>query len=517
VHNAQGGAMEYIARFISGGTRTQSVKGHSENTARLCCRTLQKIGFNSLGFLVGIIHDMGKLSDEFQEYILKDNGALRGSVNHSAAAAEYIYNNFYINEQDLKRRLTAQLIIDAVYSHHGRLFDCINTSAENEFLKKMNTHADCEYSKIANTFFREVISKEDFTDLFENAVNEINSVFPKLKPFAYFGTGMLQKLIYSALIDADRWDAFCFEAELDPFQYNIPNWAQAAEKMEKKVSLFSPNTPINKMRCKISDKCFEFAKRPRGIYRLSVPTGGGKTLSSLRYALQFAARNEKDVSHIFYVIPFRTILDQTAKEIRSVCGDDMVLEHHSGIVIEEETEKNKEVNERYGILTQRWDKPIVLTTLVQFMNSLYVGKSACSRRMSALLNSVIVIDEVQSVPKNMMSLFNEAINFLSEVCGATVLLCTATQPSLDNLKEHSIRMSDNCEIVPYDKKMIDVFKRTDAINLTSDKGMSAEEIAELAENMEEKSVLIITNTTAEARKIYTPLDGLAAEVYDGLQ
>jgi CRISPR-associated endonuclease/helicase Cas3 len=390
------------------------------------------------------------------------------------------------------------LIIDAVYAHHGKLFDCINTSAENEFLKKMNDHAGCKYAEIAEIFFREVTPEAEIERLFDKAAAEIGDIFPKMRLFAHFGTGMLQKLVYSALIDADRWDAFCFEAGLDPFNFEAPKWERAAEKMEEKAAGFSPNTPINEMRCKISDRCFEFAKRPAGIYRLSVPTGGGKTLSSLRYSLQFAAKN--NVSHIFYVIPFRTILDQTAAEVRAVCGDDMVLEHHSGIVVEDESDKA--ANEKYSILTQRWDKPIVLTTLVQFMNSLYAGKSACARRMSALLNSVIIIDEVQSVPKNMISLFNEAINFLSEICNATVLLCTATQPALDSLENHSIRLSENCEIIPYEKKMLDVFKRTEAVNMTSPKGMTPAQIAELAQKISENSILIIANTTAEARKIY---------------
>lgn len=487
----------YIARFISDGTKIQSIKEHSENTARLCAATLKKIGLFVMGYLIGIIHDMGKVSDEFQAYI-KDGKAPRGSVNHSAAAAEYIYRKFYINEENLLRRLTAQLIIDAVYAHHGKLFDCINTSAENEFLKKMNDHADCKYAEIAEIFFREVTPEAEIERLFDKAAAEIGDIFPKMRPFAHFGTGMLQKLVYSALIDADRWDAFCFEAELDPFNFEAPKWEKAAEKMEEKAAGFSPNTPINEMRCKISDRCFEFAKRPAGIYRLSVPTGGGKTLSSLRYSLQFAAKN--NVSHIFYVIPFRTILDQTAAEIRAVCGDEMVLEHHSGIVVEDESDKA--ANEKYSILTQRWDKPIVLTTLVQFMNSLYAGKSACARRMSALLNSVIIIDEVQSVPKNMISLFNEAINFLSEICNATVLLCTATQPALDSLGNHSIRLSENCEIIPYEKKMLDVFKRTEAVNMTSPKGMTPAQIAEFAQKISENSILIIANTTAEARKIY---------------
>lgn len=501
--------MKYIARIING--KMQDIKEHSENTARLCASTLQKIGLFSLGFLLGALHDLGKLSEDFQKYILKNDDSLRGSVNHSAAAAEYIYNKFYINESDIFRRLTAQLIIDAVYSHHGRLFDCINTSAENEFSDKMNAHLGCGYMELADIYYNEVMAEERLIELFESSVEEVKTIFSKIKQFSHFGTGMLQKLVYSSLIDADRWDAFCFEAGLDPFMTSMLPWEELAEKMERKARSFIADTPINEMRCRISERCFEFAKRPGGIYRLSVPTGGGKTLSSLRYALQYAKNNNALVSHIFYVIPFRTILDQTADEIRAVCGDDAVLEHHSGVVAEDDNDKA--VYERYSILTQRWDKPIVLTTLVQFMNALYIGKSACARRMNALVNSVIIIDEVQSVPKKLISLFNEAINFLAEICNATAVLCTATQPSLENIKYHAIRLSDDFEIVPYDKKMINVFKRAEAVNLTSSVGMTASEIAEFAENTHEKSILIITNTTEQAYEIYENISINCHKIY----
>lgn len=502
--------MKYPARYIAETMREQSLLEHSSNVSEGCARRMSLLGLESLGRLTGLIHDAGKLSEDFIEYLRGGEKARRGTVKHSCVGAEYIYNTFYKNSEEPYERLAAQLIIDSVYCHHGIMFDCINLKGENNFENKMKENSDCGYAELMNVFFREIRSEEAVRELFSQACREVRDFFPALRVFGSFGTGMLQRLLFSALIDADRYDAFCFEADIEPdFSDKAPDWESAAESLERTVSGFgAANTEINKARNLISEGCLNAAAREDGIYTLSVPTGSGKTLSSLRFALNFAkSRNKK---HIIYVIPYTTILDQTAPQVREICGDDMVLEHHSGVVIEDEdTERS------YRLLSQRWDSPIILTTVVQLMNTLYCGKSACVRRMNALCDSVIIIDEVQSVPRRLVCLFTEAMNFLHEACKSTVLLCTATQPSFDRLKKYPLRLSENSELAGGIPNLSSVFKRNRAVNLYSPKGMSLAKIASLAEEQlqSENSVLVIMNKVGEAKEIYSLLGGDFEKIY----
>ncbi len=176
--------------------------------------------------------------------------------------------------------------------------------------------------------------------------------------------------------------------------------------------------------------CKEAAGKESGIYKLSMPTGSGKTLSSLRYALSHAEKWDK--KHIFFVTPLLSILDQNAAVIKKYIGDDkLILEHHSNIIRPLENTKEYDAWEYY---TETWDAPIIITTMVQFLNTLFSGKMSCVRRMHSLCESIIVIDEVQTVPVKMLSLFNTATNFLHHVCNATIVLSSATQPGFNHLR-----------------------------------------------------------------------------------
>lgn len=279
--------------------------------------------------------------------------------------------------------------------------------------------------------------------------------------------------------------------------------------MEMKLLNFTADTEIDKLRKKISDECLTSAKLPPGTYRLIVPTGGGKTLSSLRFALNHAREYGKE--HVFFIIPFLSILEQNADVIRKYVGnEDVVLEHHSNVIQEPEKKPNEEEsykNERYKSLTQNWDSPIVITTMVQLLNTLFLGKLQSIRRMHALANSVIIFDEIQSLPVKMISLFNMAVNFLVETCGATVILCSATQPSLDKVI-HPVRVSET-SLTENVEESFRAFKRTELKDITKLKpgGFSLLEVSEFAGKlMEDKeSLLVICNTKSEATGIYQNL------------
>lgn len=505
--------MEYIARYIKNSERKQTIEKHLNNVSECTSTALASLHLTNLGKICGLLHDMGKFSPEFQTYIRQEEKYAKGSVNHSAAGASYIYQKFYQTAESIWEKLTAQLLCNAICSHHSGLLDCIKPEAGgvpvNAFLQRVKP--DMDLTEIAGNFCRNVRSETAVEQMFSRAVLEVKNFF--IKNISEFHIGMLQKVLFSALIDSDRYDAYCFEAGLDikkevvlsNRRYKTSNgqvkehltvWDEAVEKLEERLQDFGQDSELNKIRAEISQECLNFAKRRGGVYRLCVPTGGGKTLSSFRFAINFAKEHE-EIQHIYYVIPYTSIIDQTADEVRKVCGEEMVLEHHSGVVQEDEA---------YELLTQRWTAPIILTTLVQFMNSIYSHKSACARRMHALCHSVIIVDEVQAIPKKLLHLFNEAVNFLSRFCGTTVVLCSATQPSFA-LTEHKLHLSEECDMVSKRLQNMSVFNRTRVVNL-SGKPMTCREIGEFAmEQIDKKpSLLVVCNTKKTAKMIYDAIE-----------
>ena len=499
--------MNKIARKSRDGTRIQTIDEHLLNTANIAANDLRDVNLEALGTFVGISHDIGKLSDEFGDYIERGDPQERGSVNHSSVGALYIYHKFYKSAdamRDTVGKLTAQIAINAIYCHHMSLYDCISPKPENVFQNNMDKNEKCSFEEIMEMFFSAIMGRNDYDELFDRARSEVADFVKKASKFKMFGIGMLQKMVYSALIDADRYDAYCFESETEPKMQQKADWVSMREKLDARLSKFRNERQIDKMRSFISEQCRQAAARGAGIYRLSVPTGAGKTLASLRFALNAANDNR----HIFYVVPYTTILDQTYEEFMEICGAENVIEHHSGVIVDDNYESHQ-------IYTERWTAPVILTTFVQFMNALYAGKSSCARRMRGLFNSVIILDEVQSMPREVISLFNEAINFLVEICGCTALLCTATQPALDSVN-HPIRLAKNSEIVTRtDNDYRIAFKRTQAVNMYSSVGMSCEEIAEFARGKldENRSILIVMNTVSEALRVYEHLEGDFKKIY----
>ena len=300
---------------------------------------------------------------------------------------------------------------------------------------------DIGYEEAVHSFLQYCAGEEELDTLFAEAEAEIEQAYRKLIPLlrqdetaseeARFYLGMLARLLLSAVIEGDRRDTAEFEQDMRFPQARTPDelhilWETLSDRVDRKLGELPHRTEVEKARREISDRCRAFAEKPGGIYRLNVPTGAGKTLSSLRYALAHAARYGK--SRILFVAPILAIIDQSSKVIRQYIGDDsLILEHHSNVVQTEPAQG--ELDER-ELLVQSWNAPIIITTLVQLLNTLFDGRTTAIRRFQALCSSVIVIDEVQTVPVKMLTLFNLALRFLSEQCGATIVLCSATQPEL---------------------------------------------------------------------------------------
>jgi len=505
----------YLARYDSTTNREQTLQEHCSTVSALCKTYGGAIGCPHLAELCGLIHDAGKAKQEFQAYLLSGDTRLRGKINHTSAGARYIVDR-YSKSTDVYQACTAQVVALAICSHHSGLIDCIDTSGLDRFHSRLYPDKDVGYNESITNFESECIATESLDALFQKAVEETRLILEPIRrregikleqPF-YFA--LFARYLLSCVIDADRYDAYCFKAGLatqDPDYELETTWRELADNLEQYLSTkMRKDREIDRLRAGISDACKQAAVYPGGIYRLCVPTGGGKTLASLRYALQHAILHKK--RRIIYAIPFTTIIDQNADVVReSLKNDRIILEHHSNLIQEPGDSGLTEPDEgdRRSLLTERWDVPIILTTTVQLLNTLFLGKTQSVRRMHNLANSIIVFDEVQTIPIKCLDMFNAALNFLAEVCGATIILCTATQPG-SNVGV-PVRCSPPENLVPDYEEMFGKFRRTTIHDACIPGGYSASALADfvLERQRINTSVLVIMNTKKAARNLYAAL------------
>lgn len=504
----------------------QSVKEHLESVAALSKEYGAKISLDATAEVIGILHDMGKGTNIFNSYIHYCSAhpfdkSLRGSINHSTAGAKFIYDNFY-NTNDPYQKLTAQLISLAICSHHGGLIDCLDLKGIDIFTDKMNTNKEIFYDEALSNFTAEYLEMEHINELFYKAKDEIKAIVNKINTieksatFGKFAAGTLEKYLFSCVIDADRYDTYTFMEGCDQPQSSNKSalWNELADVLDTKLKSYPKLSKIDLLRAEISITCKEFGKNKPGIYQLSVPTGGGKTLSSLRYALEHAKQFNKD--RILYIIPFTTIIDQNARDIKEILGrEDVILEHHSNLVIETENDNERD---NYKLLTERWDSPIILTTMVQFLNTLFSGGTQNVRRMHNLANSIIIFDEIQAIPIKCINMFNSAINFLSTICKATIILCTATQPLL-SITERPLKLAENPNIISNMDARFEEFKRVNLVDKRIIGGYSPASLKDLVLDMMDRvdSVLVIANTKNSAKEVFNELKRANADLPEAKQ
>ena len=506
----------YIAHIRESDGKEQTLSSHCRNVAALCSRGAAIVGLSKLARLIGLMHDMGKATDEFADYLraaLRDDKA-NSPHHHAPTGAIYAYRRWFMRENAPScERAAAQIAMLCILGHHAGLTDCLDVKGQSTLLKNMKDEAVPVHADEAIAWFLQNIADEAELDtLYESACRELNALFPDLdRPSANTAValGLISRLMLSALVDADRWDSACFEYNENPFEAAAaPDWNALLNTFEQfRRTHLSGEGDINRIRADISDLCWQKAASDMGIVTLSVPTGGGKTFSSLRYALRHAALNGQ--RRIFYIIPYNTILDQNARDIREALADyPSILEHHSNVVIESEDKRradrsagrhsnaeSEDEQDTYKRLTERWDSDIILTSLVQFLNACYAAPNSAARRFHALTNAVLIFDEIQSLPKACKVLFERAIQFLTQYCRSTVVLCTATQPRL-SLTPAPVELMPHVDALYERLKRVRYIPQLDADRTCASAG------AEIARMLEEKSVLAILNTKVAAWNVY---------------
>ncbi|KAF0195724.1 MAG: CRISPR-associated helicase Cas3 [Bacillota bacterium] len=500
----------YISRISTEG-REQLTVDHLRETAAYASMLGGKFRLPSMARLAALFHDMGKFSDEFVQYLrvsaqCKKSGGdkpRRGSVIHATQGAKYIYE-VGLSEKGLL--LAAETASICAAGHHGGLMDSISPQGDTPLRDRLAANKEAlHYEEVAKAFEREGVLSESIEELLLLCDDELTA-FIKIcraeKLDAWFMVHMLVKSVFSCLVDSDRYNAYCFDIDKKPeAQLFTPPWGEYANRLEKHISVFPINSDIARIRKDISEKCLSASARPCGVYRLHVPTGGGKTLSSLRFALNHA--KEHSMGHVIYVIPYLSVLEQTAGEIRKAlqCRDDeeFVLEHHSNFVRPDDENEAQ----AYRLLTDRWSQPIIITTLVQFLESVFSHKAGNLRKLHNMANSVLIFDEVQSLPIKCVHLFNDALNYLHTFGKSTMLLCTATQPLIDKV-ETPIRLSSSCDLIADTTEVFERLKRTSIKDCRIRGGYSTEALRDFVlEKLDAAgNCLVILNTKTDASNLY---------------
>lgn len=460
---------------------------------------------------------MGKYSDEFQNYIRKGDPSLKGTVVHSSAGAAFVLRRFH-SDKGAKTRdqafsdITAEIVSYAIGAHHG-LFDITKPDDQTcGFDVKISRQPETD-RRAEEAFLSDFADDFNSDELFREAENEIQSVFPSIqsllitkgyKAVEYrFHISMLQRLVCSVLIDADRTDTARFYGT-DNASCN-PDWNNAVHRIESRVSAFPVSRKIDNARKAFSDACADAAGRKPGIYRLNLPTGGGKTLSSLRFAAQQAAH--MGASRIVYVSPLLSIIEQNEVVFRNVLGDDIVLAHHTDLVT---ADRNDDFSA--DILRQNWNAPVIVTTLVRVLYAMFRADTSDIRLFHALGNSVIIFDEVQSVPRCMLSLFNLACSFIARVMNSVIILCSATQPTFEYALHPMTGIGEDIVSQDIIGRYSSMFARTKIGNTGS---MSFDRLWEFAAERAEaaRSLLVICNTKKEARALFAVLSEKYGNVF----
>ncbi|GKU82019.1 CRISPR-associated helicase Cas3' [Niallia sp. NCCP-28] len=514
--------MTYIAHIRESDRKIQTVEEHLLGVRSIAETLGAKLEVKHVAGLAGMLHDLGKYTNEFRTYILEavnnpDAPPKRGSVDHSTAGGKILYELFHTKQITEYKGKLAEIVGNAIISHHSYLKDYLNDELESNYLKRVREKDLPEFELSKQKFFELVISKKDFMNYVEKAAKELEKYLKKDPSKTSEQKYMfLTKFVFSTLIDADRTNTRLFEENQNytPKENHSILFETYYQRLMERIESFQQhehvNTPINILRKQMSEQCDRFAKKTSGIYTLSIPTGGGKTLASLRYALKHAKLYDK--KHIIYIVPYTTIIEQNAEEVRKILMDEInILEHHSNVIDDEnDNDENQDgvmsTKQKLKLAKDNWDSPIIFTTMVQFLNVFYAHGSRNIRRLHNLSDSVIIFDEVQKVPISCVSLFNQALNFLKDYAKSSMVLCTATQPALDFV-ENKLSIDTDAEMIEQLDDVVEQFKRVDTIDLATDQSFTNEKLADFVKEKwkNTQSILVILNTKAVVKDLYEKL------------
>lgn len=461
--------MKYLAHKSETGDREQSVREHLENTARLAAAFAAVFGAQQEGCRCGMLHDIGKYSVAFQRRL---NGAAE-QVDHSTAGACEAW------------KLRDPPAAFCVAGHHAGLpdFGARGDMADKGTLRARLTRA--EEHKL-----------EDYS-AFADEVTIPDASVPKQFLHSGFGASFFTRMLYSCLVDADYLDteSFMQNGQIDRGRFPALDacWAALAAKIAPWLA--APSGELGVLRSEILRRALDSGAQRRGLFTFTAPTGSGKTVSSMALALAHARAH--GLRRIIYVIPYCSIIEQTQSVFESIFGSESIVAHYADVNYGS-GENGAERDKRY-LAAENWDAPIILTTTVQFFESLFGNRPSRCRKLHNLADSVLIFDEAQMLPAPFLRPCVAAISELVKNYGCTAVLCTATQPALDRLFGEAANLAGNTpvELCPRREEMYELFRRVryELAGRLTDEALAGQ----LAQ---QDQVLCIVNRRDQAQEIF---------------
>ena len=498
----------------------QNLKDHLENVAETARKNASVFDSEEIAYVSGLFHDLGKTATEFQKY-LKDsasadpeqNNCLHCSINHSEAGAAYV-----VEQLD---KFWGTTLAYLIAGHHAGLPDFSNCNGSRAALDyRLNTgrqnleaiRGKCE------TFFKENYPR------FES----LNRSKPPRTIRSNKDYHLWVRFLFSALVDADRLDAEAFGshdvlktrgafASLPELKAKFDRYMETSFAVDSSVNLNSSEKSLQELRNSVLAACRKAGqtRSETSRFALTVPTGGGKTLSSMAFALERALANNLD--RIIYVIPYTSIIEQTANVFRKIFGYENVVEHHSKFDLEKieptkDNATNDLIRQKLALAAENWDAPIILTTNVQFFESLYSADPNRCRKVWRIARSVVILDEAQMIKPQLLSPCVDVLNRLSDSYQTTVVFSTAT-PSTEALTRLD-QLTKSCSGTPQNLKDFTLIVDSSALSFDEltrvrydfrdcKEALNWEQIADRLEEYDE--VLCVVNRRKDCYDLYKKL------------
>lgn len=470
----------------------QTLQSHASNVGNLAAAFAQNFGADEIARYTGQLHDLGKYSLPFQKRL---KGEAK-SVDHATAGAKIAVERW--------GNAIGKLMAFCIAGHHAGLANGNGEGDNRRTLKqRLALQFGADIPALDNLWQQEIKLPQNLSA-------------PPLKADAhhpFFSYAFFTRMLYSCLVDADYLDTEAFYSnlenkvierggypDLNALQHNFNQFindfrrriAQASEQTEAEKR----NAALNRLRSEILDHAVEQAAQAQGLFTLTVPTGGGKTFTSMAFALEHAKRH--GMRRVIYVIPFTSIIEQNAAEFRKAfgeLGEQAVLEHHS--TFDDGKLQNETTKDKLRLASENWDAPIVVTTAVQFFESLFADRSSRCRKLHNIAGSVIILDEAQMLPLNLLLPIMQAIKELAQNYRCSIVMCTATQPAVQAENGFYRGFEYVREIAPKPTALFDKLRRTTVQHIGTQ--TDADLLAKLGEHPQ---MLVIVNNRRHARSLY---------------
>ena len=466
--------------------KTQSIKEHCEGTANLAEQMAAAFDAKEWARLCGLWHDIGKYSLKFQQHIIASSGydtSVRdpGKVDHATAGA-------LLAKEELKVKCLP--VAYCICSHHSGLMDYVGDGRSN---LQFHLSSQCQHYL---DDIRQFIQKEcNLPELLRPNFDNNSS-----KPKAWH---LWIRMLFSCLVDADWLDT---ERFMNPEDFSARGHYSTLAQMKPVLDDFlgtlgkdAPKTEVNAIRAEVQDTCRKAGSMPQGIYSLTVPTGGGKTLSSLLWAMKHAIKH--NLKRIIIAIPYTSIITQTADKLRQIFGEDNVVEHHSYAGIEKMPDDKRR---KMKLATENWDAPIIVTTNVQLFESLYSNKTSRCRKLHNIAKSVLILDEVQTLPAENLQPIIDILGSLGKYMGTSILFTTATQLAFSGTIGTGLAKFEGLESKEIIHDVDGLFKSMSRVKINfKNEAYSYDALAN--ELSKSEQVLCVVNTRGEAQQLYNAL------------